>query len=144
LTVSCIGHADAPHTMQACLRDVLTELIETRGACKFYVGTHGGFDRMAERVLYDLKGQYPHVQCFAVLSHMPREHALEGHLLDTLFPAEVAVAMPRFAICRRNEWMIRESDAVITFVHRACGGAAKYKRMALAQGKEIIELSALM
>lgn len=61
-----------------------------------------------------------------------------------MYPEEVESAPKRFAICKRNDWMINNSDIVVTFVTRNYGGASKYKELAKKKGRKIIELSELM
>ena len=54
MTCTFFGHSDTPPTVRGQLKDTLITLIETRGADLFYIGNHGGFDRMAEGVLLSL------------------------------------------------------------------------------------------
>ena len=46
---------------------------------------------------------------------------------------------PRFAIVKRNEWMIRESDVVISGVTHGWGGAAKTLEFAQKKRKVILQ-----
>ena len=48
----------------------------------------------------------------------------------------------RFAIDRRNKWLIKNSDYVITCVRNSTGGAAKYKEIAERKGKVVINIKA--
>lgn len=49
--------------------------------------------------------------------------------------------MPRrYAICRRNRWMLEHADCVVTYIRHAYGGAARYAALAARQGKEILPL----
>ena len=47
---------------------------------------------------------------------------------------------PRFAIERRNRWMLRQAEVVVTYVRYTWGGAHKFKSAAEKQGKRVIEL----
>ena len=55
-------------------------------------------------------------------------------------PEEVAVVPPRYAIDRRNKWMLKQADFVVTYITHDWGGAAKFAKMAEKQGKKVINL----
>ena len=59
----------------------------------------------------------------------------------TLFPESLEFIPKRYAIDKRNRWMIEYSDAIISYVISGYGGAAKYKNLAVRRGKMIYELS---
>ena len=141
MTVTFFGHGDAPQGVSDCLYEILEWLIRSENAENFYVGNHGNFDRFALHSLERLKRYYPHIRYTVVLAYMPRGRQNAFNEADTVLPFEVSSAPPRFAIDRRNAWMLKQSDAVVSYVVRPYGGAAKYKKMALLRGKRIIELS---
>ncbi len=92
----------------------------------------------------ELKREYPNIERTLVLAYMPRERILGAPEGETLFPEAVATAPPRFAICKRNDWMLKGCDTVITYVTHSHGGAARFKEKAEKLGKRVIELSAFM
>lgn len=47
----------------------------------------------------------------------------------------------RFAIDKRNRWMIDHSDFVITYVSRSFGGAAKFKEIAEKKNRVVINIT---
>ncbi len=116
-------------------------LIEKENADVFFVGNHGNFDGMVWTVLGRLQKEYPHIERTLVLAYMPRETRLDARAEDTLLPEEVASALPRFAILKRNEWMLDACEGVVTYVTHSVGGAAKFKEKAYKKGKRVIELS---
>ena len=59
---------------------------------------------------------------------------------DTMFPEGLELVHPRYAIERRNLWMLERSDYVVTYVHHSWGGAAKFAALAERQGKRMIRL----
>ena len=141
LVVTFLGHRDSPALVRAPLKEALSQLIESEGADTFYIGNSGCFDRVALAVLQELKKAYPHIRYFLVLAYLPQKPTELPTVCETIFPAEVAAAPVRFAIERRNDWMLQQSDTVITYVTRPFGGAAKFKKKALAAQKRVIELS---
>ena len=49
---------------------------------------------------------------------------------NSIFPDELLKVPPKFAISRRNYWMVKNSDYVITYVTYIGGGAATFKELA--------------
>lgn len=134
------GHKDTPQAVEASLLDVLTDLIENHQVHLFYVGNHGAFDAIVRRVLKKLKEHYPFMDYAVVLAYLPVERKMEDYS-DTVFPEGLEKTPPRFAISKRNRWMIEHSDYVVTYVRRSFGGAAQSKALAEKKGKKVIELA---
>lgn len=100
------------------------------GADMFYVGKEGAFDALAAAVLEELNLNY----C-VVCAYMPKEN-----IKNSLFPEGQESVHPRFAIKKRNKWMLDRADIAITYVERPFGGAAEYAALAERQGKRIINI----
>ena len=138
------GHRDCPASIRPKLRAVLTELIERRGAVQFYVGRQGAFDAMAHAVLRELSGDYPHISCAVVLERLPGRQEIAGPAaFGTIFPEGLETVPPRFAIDRRNAWMLRQADLVVAYVTRSHGGAARFAAQAVRLHKPVFNLAAL-
>ena len=142
--MNCIffGHRDSPEGIYEDLKNAIRILITSENVSVFYMGNNGSFDQLALSVLQELKITYPHIRCQVVLAYLPHGTNNNESAFDTIFPAEVATAPARFAIDRRNDWLIRQSNTVVTYVTHSFGGAAKFKKKALVNQKRIIELSA--
>lgn len=136
------GHRDCPETIRPRLRAVVVELIEQHGVDRFYAGQQGAFDAMARSVLRELAKVYHHISYAVVLERLPgpREKAV-WDFSDTIFPEGLETAPPRFAISRRNEWMLRQADFVVTYITHNWGGAAQYAEKAQRQGKRVLNLA---
>ena len=59
---------------------------------------------------------------------------------NTIYPEGIEKAPLKYAIIKRNKWMIDNSDFVITYVKRVVGGAAQFKELAQKKKKIIIEI----
>ena len=142
MIVTFFGHRDAPQSIQNPLKETVRKLIETENADLFYIGNQGSFDYMVRSVLRELKQEYPHISYYVVLAYRP-EHAKASFedYSDTILPEPVALSMPRFAILKRNDWMLAKSDTVVSYVTCSFGGAAKMKQKAIQKGKHVIEIS---
>ncbi len=131
------GHRDCPETVKASLRNAIIELITVRSVDAFYVGNQGQFDFFVKCVLRELVQQYPHIHYTVVLAYLPGSHN-SGDYSDTMFPEGLETVHPRYAISRRNDWMLDRADYVIAYVTHSWGGAAKYVAKATRQRKTVI------
>lgn len=117
------------------IRIVCTDLI-AEGADEFYLGGYGHFDYMCADVLRALKKVHPHIRLVLVLPYL-NSNMLTDRYDETVYPPLESVPK-RFAISRRNEWMVCESDVVVAYVLRGFGGAAKTLDYAHRKKKRII------
>ena len=130
------GHRDCPETIKSALHSVI-ELLIAEGVTTFYVGNHGQFDTYVRGALGELKKKYPHMDYAVVLAYLPTAGGGSG---DTIYPEGMEIGPPRFAIERRNRWMLRQAEVVVSYVRYTWGGAYKFKSAAEKQGKRVIEL----
>lgn len=140
-TCTFFGHRECPESVKPKLKEVLVDLITNHDVRRFYVGNQGQFDAYVRSVLRELKTEYPQIDYTVVLAYMPSKKDEHTDLSDTLLPEEIASTPPRYAIDRRNKWMLKHSDYVVTYITHPSGGAAKYAEMAKAQRKTVINLT---
>ncbi len=138
MTVTFFGNRDASTDIKPKLRETIIQLITKHNATTFYVGNNGNFDFMVTNILKELKKPYD-IKYTIVLAYLPNDEN-EQDYENTLYPEGIEKAPLRFAICKRNEWMLEHSDMVISYVRFTFGGAAKYKESAKRKGLPIIEL----
>jgi len=134
------GHRDCPLAVEHELRRVLWNLVEQGGADEFMVGTHGNFDRMVLGQLRKLKEAFPHIHYDVVLAYMP-QHGLPDRYENTIYPEGMECVPRKFAILKRNQWMVERCDMVVSYVLYSGGGAAQFVRLAEKKGKRIINLA---
>ena len=136
------GHRDCPETVKPGLRALVAELIETRGVDEFYVGRQGAFDAMARSVLRELAKVYPHISYAVVLERLPGpKDPATWDFSNTIFPEGLETVPPRFAISKRNNWMLKQADFVVTYITHNWGGAVQYAEKAQRQGKRVLNLA---
>lgn len=141
-TCTFFGHRDCPTSVRPQLREVLVKLIVDCDVDCFYVGRQGAFDAMARAILRELTELYPHISYAVVLERLPeRRDEATWDFSDTIFPEELEKIPPRFAIIRRNEWMLRRADYVVTCITHSWGGAAQFAGKACQQKKVVINLA---
>ena len=96
----------------------------------------GGFDAYAASLVRELKRRYPAIHSTQVLPYLDR--TVDTAKYDgTLYPPLEKVPR-RYAISRRNEYMVNEADIVVAYVTRDWGGAATTLAYARRKKKEII------
>ena len=125
------GHRDAPSKMEGAIRETIERLISEGVTC-FYVGNNGNFDSMVHR----------HIRYYVVLAYMPTEQS-EFDVTDyteTIYPEGLENVPPRFAINKRNQWMVEKADVVVFYVKYSTGGAAHAKKTAERKGRTIINI----
>lgn len=139
MRVTFCGHKDintmavaAP--LHSCIENLIKE-----GATEFYLGGYGSFDTLAARTIRDLKKKYPNIASFLIIPYLDREYDLA--LYDGSIYPPIENVPPRFAITKRNEWMVQESDVVVAYVIHDWGGAVKTLKYAERKTKRIINIA---
>ncbi len=137
------GHRNTPEDIKNKLYTVLKELIEKEGVDTYFIGNQGSFDYMAKEVLKSLKTEYPNINYNVVIPYLPLKKDLHIDYSDTIFPEELSGVHPKWAIDKRNRYMISKSDFVITYVVNTYGGAYKFKVLAEKKGLRVINIAEL-
>ena len=104
------GHRECYDLKREILYASIADLIH-QGVDTFYVGNQGYFDGMVYSCLKELRTIYPEI---------------EGH--------------PKYAIERRNRWMIETADCCLCYICHTWGGAYKFARQAKRKGLNVINL----
>lgn len=120
------------------LRQVISDLI-AEGADEFYLGGYGEFDSMAAAAVRDAKKLHPHIRSMLVIPYMDREYNPQYYDGSVYPPLETVPR--RFAISKRNEWMIEHADVVVACVTHNWGGAATTLTYARRKKKRIISVA---
>ena len=139
-TCCFFGHREVTHNIKDKLIAIIEKLITEDGVTEFYVGHQGQFDSMVYSVLKELKEKYTHIRYTVVLAYMPDEHINEVYGEDTLFPDGMESVPKRFAINRRNDWMIRQSCYAVCYVYKVTGCAAKFREKAEKKGLKVVDV----
>ena len=137
MMVTFCGHREVqePEKVQKWLYETVSGLI-LEGADVFYLGGYGGFDRMALTVVNKAKEAHPGVRAILVLPYLDRSMDLDAYD-GSIYPPLEKVPR-RYAISRRNRWMVDQADVVVAYVIHEWGGAATTLRYAEAKKKTII------
>ena len=131
------GHRDAYHLDRTRLLETIRQRI-LQGDDVFYVGHQGSFDLAVYGCLKALREEYPHIRVCVVLAYLPTETDLE--IPDSMFPEGLELVHPKYAIDKRNNWMIDVSDTCICYIDHTWGGAYKYVKHAQKRGLTVINM----
>ena len=139
------GHRQILHPKQveAELKRVVENLI-IEGVDTFWLGGYGEFDHLAAKVTHNLKFTFPHIQRLLVLAYLPtnrEDYQFKKRFYDLIFcPEGVELGHKKFAIIRRNKYMVEKADVVVAFVKTDVGGASRALKYAKKLKKKIILL----
>ena len=141
MTVTFCGHSkiECRTDIAEALDDVIEKLIQ-EGAVQFLLGGYGQFDSMAARSVARAKRLHPGIESILVIPYIDRKY--DTKLYDrTLFPNLECVPR-RFAISRRNRYMVDAADIVVAYVDHEWGGAAATLEYARRKKKRCVCLQA--
>ena len=136
------GHRDCPDTIKPRLHQVLIDLIENHNVEMFYVGNHGRFDAIVRSELRDLQHEYPRINYAVVLAYMPGRQTEYGAYSDTMLPEGIESVHPHYAISWRNNWMLKQSDYVVTYITHSYSGAVQFADKAKKENKCVFNIGA--
>ena len=134
------GHRVIDEDLEDILTDTIIRLID-KNVTTFLVGNNGAFDSLVRSTLKKLSVFYPKIHYFVVLAYRPIEKEKNPNFdfSDTIYPDILATVPAKYAIDKRNRWMIDNSDCVVCYI-KYPGGAAKFKAIAEKRGKTIINI----
>ena len=150
ITVSFCGHSTiydkgVKEALYKAISDVLLPL-SSIDKVTFFCGGYGAFDDLCSVVIDEIRsrGVAPKIEKVFVtpyISESYKDHIdlMRSRYDDVVFPPIESVPL-KYAISRRNEWMIDQADVVISYVSHSFGGAATTLRYAYRKNKNIIRL----
>lgn len=143
MTCTFFGHREIrdEKEVKELLLDTITKLIEEREIKEFLVGDSGRFDRLVLATLRKLSESYD-IKYTVVLSYLNvvKDERWEYGTNETVFPEVLEKTPFRFAIDKRNRWMIMNSEMAVTYINTPFGGSQKYAEICEKKGFEIIRL----
>ena len=133
-----IGHEQTPCEIKEKLCDQIELLITKYGVDTFFVGTHGNFDRIVYDSLCQLERKYK-ITTKIVLAYLSQKTDWYD-LSKTIFPAQLDNVPPKYAISKRNKYMIEQSNYMICYVDNTQTNAYVFAKMAIKKGLLVFNL----
>lgn len=147
MIVTFCGHRDFQETgdIKGRLMGILATLAKNNETLICYTGGYGAFDRFAARCVKEAQKTAKNIRNCLVVPYltvaMQRElKEREGFFDEVIYPALENVP-PKYAILRRNKWMVERADLVIGYITHNFRGAAKTWQYAKRKGVALINLT---
>lgn len=148
MRISFTGHSSilSGERVKEIVKEQLRENITASEHIICYLGGYGDFDECCALACRELKKEYPtikliYVAPYLTLSEQKKIKQMEraGFYDASIYPP-IENTPNKFAIIKRNEWMIENADLVIAYVNRSYGGAYKALEIAKRKKKRIINI----
>ena len=134
------GHSECCGLDAAVLRNAIEALIN-QGVTGFLVGNQGQFDGMVLSCLHGLSKDHPEIQYSVALAYLPtRKEDFDIYHGHSFYPEGLEIGPAKFAIERRNRYLINASDICLCYVNHTFGGAYKFARLAKRKGLQVINI----
>ena len=146
MIITFCGHSNClfSYDVKEQLKNILIDEINKNPTCKFYLGGYGDFDGLCLRMLKDLKTDFPEIELIFITPYLDKNYSklefAKNHYDGVIFPPLESVPR-KFAILKRNEWMVEQADLVIAYVKYSWGGAAKALEYAKRKKERIINIA---
>ena len=148
MVISFAGHSRIPFDakVKIAVKEHLRHAIEESGQVVCYLGGYGDFDSVCASACREIKQDHGAVELVYVSPYMtPSEQAkiklgIDMGLYDTSVYPPLENVPPKFAIIKRNEWMMTNADIVIAYVRHAFGGAYRSLTVAKAKKKRVVNI----
>lgn len=143
MIISFFGHRD--FFDENIKREDVVSLIESKAKEKhvdFYLGQYGKFDAFAYDCAKLYKEKHPTAKLYFVTPYIyPNYSRLKDkERFDGIIYPEIENVPKRYAISKRNEWIIEQSDLILFYVISNYGGSAKALKIAIKRNKDFFNL----
>ena len=137
MTITFTGHAfvSSYAAVKEKVKQQLRAYVDGARAITFYLGGYGDFDEICASVCRELKEKYRDLEAVFVTPYLKKiETNYKLGLYDSSIYPPLESVPPKYAISKRNEWMMANADLVIAYVKKSYGGA--YKSLQVAKRKK--------
>lgn len=121
---------------------ILSDILKNTNFLEFYCGGYGDFDSICYSIVKEFKKKNDNIKILFVSPYMEESflRKINTDLYDEVIYPPIENFMKRFAIIKRNEWIINQSDLIIFFVEFDSGGAYRALNFAKRKNKHIIHI----
>lgn len=149
MIITFIGHRSlsAERDLAEKIRSAILANVPKNEKVSFYCGGYGDFDLLSAQVCRSLKSHFPQSELVYITPYMTpvqqkkMRYYLDEKLYDSVLYPPIETVPLRYAIRKRNDWMVREADLIFSYVIRPYGGAAKALEFAKKKKKNIVDLT---
>ena len=145
MIITFCGHSNfkANKNDEIILLNLLEEISKGK-PIDFYLGGYGNFDLFVKNCVKKFKANHPNVNVIFVTPYLNkwldnRKDYLKREYDKIVYPEIESVPL-KFAILKRNEWMVNQADYLICYVSTHYGGAYNTLLYAHKHNKPYINL----
>ena len=149
MTVSFVGHSVI--ASQSDIKEIVKRHVRniTKSSSKItcYLGGYGDFDQICATACRELKEELMDIELVYITPYLtlPAQEKIncmlkQGDYDRMIYPPIETVPL-KFAILKRNEWMMKNCDLVIAYVKHSYGGAYNTLKEAKRKNKKIINVA---
>ena len=152
MKISFIGHSHVVdhENVKILVKEQIRLNIGADDKVVCYLGGYGDFDMLCACACRELKREYMGIELVYVTPYLDVSSQLKirdmitGGLYDSSVYPPIERTPLRYAISKRNNWMMENADVIIAYVHLGFGGAFKTVEFAKRRKKKIINVCDLM
>ena len=148
MAITFVGHSficSSSKVKEIVKTQIQNHMVDTESVI-CYLGGHGDFDTICAYACKEWKETYAGIKIVYVtpyisLSRQAKMKEMQNcGLYDMFIYPPIENVPPRFAISKRNEWMITNADLIIAYVNHNYGGAYQSLLLAKRRKKRIINI----
>ena len=148
MILSFAGHSLIPHreSVRKIVKEQIRKTIFGKEHILCYLGGYGDFDEICASACRDLKKEVTGIELIYISPYLnlsEQSKIKESQRLrlydDCIYPP-IENVPPKFAIAKRNEWMMTNADFIIAYVKYNRGGAYKSLQVAKRKKKRILNI----
>ena len=129
--IAVFGHGDIFYDNLPVMKEIKGDIISKIENDNFegiYNGGYGNFDSACAYLTKEIKKDYPHFKSYLVLAYPnPKWDEIDkkriNEKFDEHFVPDIGYVPAKFAISKRNEWIIDNADYIIFYIDHKWGGA---------------------
>ena len=148
MVITFVGHSFVAsiETVKKCVKEQIQNNINPCEVAICYLGGYGEFDELCAMACRDLKRKGLNIHLVYVTPYISlsaqkkTKDMKQCELYDEVLYPPIENTPLKFAISKRNEWMIKRSDLIIAYVNHNYGGAYKSLKIAKRIKKNIINI----
>ncbi len=148
MRIAFAGHSvvSSSSKVKEMVKEQIRKRITNAKSVTCYLGGYGEFDEICAHACRELKQEYTNIELVYVAPYMSLSEQAKikemqsRSLYDTSIYPPIENVPPRFAISKRNDWMMTNADLIIAYVNHNYGGAYKSLQAANRKKKKIINI----
>lgn len=146
MIITFCGHGDFIKTekIENTLIELLKFFAKGRETIDCYCGGYGRFDGFAAECVRKAKKDFENIRNCLIIPYIPLSFQekikyLNDYYDEIIYPPLKNIPA-KYAIIKRNEWMVDKADLLIAYVKHSWGGAAKTLEYAKRKNTTIFQL----